>query len=607
MNETSLPGLVAIFALGAAAQWAAWRLRIPSILPLLLFGFVAGPIGGFLDPDALVGKLMFPFVSLAAAVVLFEGGLSASWQEIRGVLGSVHRLVTIGLLLTWGLITFLGHYFLGLTVELGLLLGAILVVTGPTVVGPLLRYLKPAGNTGSILKLEGILNDPIGAILAVLMFQIIEGGLMHKAVITLAGGVVKTVLVSCALGAAAAFAFAWARRHSLLPHSLQNVVCLPLALVVYVVANQFQHESGLLAVTVMGIVLASQSRIDVESIVEFTEHTRTMLISVLFIVLSARMSLSDLKGLPTGLLWFVLALILLVRPLSVYLSTLGTKLSWQERTFMGFMAPRGIVAAAMASVFSMRLVGEGYQGARLLVPVTFCVITVGVLVYGGGGLPLVRVLGLRKAEPKGFLILGANRLGRELGAVLTHYDHPVMLIDSDRRNVRAAREQGLRAIHGRALSQRVLNHIDLGEIGRFIGLVPDDEANTLAAAHFRRLMNSENVYQLSTDEQTADGTHLRGSQFAWGAPYEELADRLARGARIKATQLTEEFTYDDFLVNNEPDEVVPLIALREGEEPPLVLTEGDHPEPGSRIISLVNGPLSAGSVRSRELSPGPNA
>lgn len=602
MKENILAGLVAIVALGAAAQWLAWRLRIPSILILLLCGFAAGPVAGLLDPDALLGDLMFPLVSLGAAVVLFEGGLTASWREIRGVLGPVHRLVTIGIMVTWCLVTVLAYWLLGLGIQMSLLLGALLVVTGPTVVGPLLRYLRPSGSSGSILKLEGILNDPVGAVLAVLVFQIIETGIMHKAIATIALGVLKTIVLSSIVGALAAFAFTFARRRELLPQSLQNAVCLPLSLVAYVTANQIQHESGLLAVTIMGIVLASQSRVDVEDIVEFTDHARTMLISALFILLSARMTLDDLRGLPFGLLWFIVALIFLVRPATVLLSTIGTSLSWKERTFLSFMAPRGIVAAAVASVFSMRLVQAGHQEASVLMPITFCVITVCVAVYGLGGLPLVRVLGLRAVEPRGFLILGANRLARELAQVLQENDHPVTVIDADRRHIRAAREQGLRAIHGRALTQRVLNRIDMAEIGGFIGLVPDDEANTLVAAHFRRLMNNENIYQLSTDVQTADGTHLRGGEFAWGIPYEELSDRMARGARIKATPLTEEYTYEDFLENNREAEAVPLLALRP-DEAPLVLQEGDHPETGCRIVSLVGGPTAGGSMRGRDLSP----
>ncbi len=587
MNENILNGLVAIAALGAAAQWLAWRLGIPSILVLLVSGFVVGPLTGLLNPDELLGDLTFPLVSLSAAVVLFEGGLTASWSELKGVFTVVQRLVTIGLGISWVCTSMLAYFLLDLAPGLSTLLGAILVVTGPTVIGPLLRHIRPKGGIGSILKLEGIFNDAIGAVLAVLVFRAIETEKVQHAIVLVIWGVLKTALLSSAIGMLGGLLFVFVRARNYLPKFLENAVVLPLALIIYISANHFQHESGLLAVTVMGIVLASQRRVEIEGTVEFTEHARNLLISTLFILLSARMSLQDFQHLPVETVLFLVTLILFVRPIAVFLSTIGTELHIRERAFLSFMAPRGIVAAAISSVFSLRLVEAGYDGAEVLLPVVFSVITICVTIYGLGGLPLARLLSLHQETPTGILFLGANRLARELALVLQDWGVPVTLIDAERRNIRKAREEGLNAIFGRALSEHVIDKIDLAPIGKFIGLAPDDEANTLASAHFGRLLSKDQVFQLATQAGEAGGTHLRGASFACGISYEELTDRLARGARIKSTPITEAFTFSEYLNRRPPGAIIPLLELREGQAP-QVLTRGDVAQPGSRVISLVN-------------------
>ena len=258
MREETINGIVTLVALGAGAQWLAWRLRVPSILVLLTVGFVAGPLTGLFRPDEVLGSLTFPFVSLAAAVVLFEGGLSASWDEIRGVVKPVRRLILLGIPITWAVLAVAGRSLLGLSIGLALLLGAILVVTGPTVIGPLLRHARPRGAVGPVLKVEGIINDPIGAILAVLVFQGIKAEKLGGALSVMGAGIFRALLISGVVGLAAAFLFVRFRQRDLLPKFLHNAVVLPFALVVYALANHFQAESGLLAVTIMGIALASQ-------------------------------------------------------------------------------------------------------------------------------------------------------------------------------------------------------------------------------------------------------------------------------------------------------------------------------------------------------------
>jgi len=496
MHREVINGIVTLVALGAGAQWLAWRLKMPSILVLLAVGFTAGPITGIFEPQAVLGSLTFPFVSLAAAVVLFEGGLTASWDEIRGVAKPVRRLIVIGIPITWGLLSIAGYYLLELRVELALLLGAILVVTGPTVIGPLLRHARPRGKVGSVLKLEGIINDPIGAILALLVFQGIKAEEIDRAFSVISGGILKAVLLSCALGFAAAFLFVRFRERNLVPEVLHNAFVLPIVLVVYAAANEIQAESGLLAVTVMGIALGSQKRISIEKSLEFTEHARILLISALFILLTARMEISDITSLPLAVLGFVAVVILLARPLSVWPSTWRSGLSRRERVFLSAMAPRGVVAAAVSSLFALELVAAGYEGAAILMPVTFAVIALTVLVSGVLAVPLVNLLGLAQTSPQGVLFLGANQVGRMIAKALQRRGFRVLMVDSDLAKVKLARELGLESVAGELLSHRVLRRLDLDGIGHLVALTPNDDVNMLAVAHFRSLFGEFNLHQV---------------------------------------------------------------------------------------------------------------
>jgi NhaP-type Na+/H+ or K+/H+ antiporter len=496
MHQETLNGIVTLVGLGALSQWIAWRLRVPSILVLLATGFVAGPVTGFFEPDEVLGSLTFPFVSLAAAIVLFEGGLTASWDEIRGVATPVRRLILIGIPITWGVLTFAGRSLLGLPMELALLLGAILVVTGPTVIGPILRHARPRGDVGSVLKLEGIINDPIGAILAVLVFQGIRLEEAERALSAAALGVIKAALLSGLLGYLSARIFVVFRERDMLPAFLHNAVVVPFVLVVFAVANHIQAESGLLAVTVMGIALASQKRVDMEQSLEFTEHARILLISVLFILLTARMELDDITGLPAAAAGFVAVVIFVARPLSVAVSTVGTGLRRNEKVFLGAMAPRGVVAAAVSSLFALELVDIGYEEAALLMPVTFAVIASTVLFSGLTAVPLVKRLGLAQSKPQGVLIVGAGRVGRILAQALRRHSVDAIVVDSDAAKIQEARRLGLQSKRGEILSRRVLRDLNLDGFGRFVALTPNDDVNTLAAAHFARLFGEGQVFQI---------------------------------------------------------------------------------------------------------------
>ena len=595
--ERLLVGLASIVVLGIAAQWLSWRLRVPAILLLLAVGFVAGPVTGFLQPDELLGDLVFPIVSLSVAVILFEGGLSLNVAELRDVGRVIGRLLTIGALVTWVLSTLFAVLFLDLPGDLALLLGAVLVVTGPTVIIPLLRHIRPTARVGSAVKWEGIINDPVGAILGVLVFEAIIAGGVEAGLSVVLPGMMKAVVVGAVAGILAAGLVVLLLDRHWIPDYLESPVALALVVMAYAVANRLQPESGLLAVTVMGSALASQKRVSVRNIVEFKENLRVLLIAALFIILAARLPLTDPDYFGTGSLLFLAALILVVRPLGVLLATWRSRFNWRERVFIAAMAPRGIVAAAVVSVFALELTEVGRGEAERLVPLIFLVIVGTVGVYGIVTPTLARLLRVASPKAKGMLFVGGCPWAVEAGTLLKELGIEVLVADSNRQNVNAARNAGLRTYHGNVLTEGALDEIELqlDGIGRFLALTPNDEVNALATVHFRELFDSSLMYQLPPEEtererrQRGIPPHLRGRLlFRAEATHAYLSERVRQGGMIKRTRLTDEFDYGAFR-KHYGESAIPLFSVKEsGDIVIYTTTAPPSPKPGQTLISLVN-------------------
>ncbi|MFZ5981262.1 MAG: cation:proton antiporter [Candidatus Zixiibacteriota bacterium] len=596
MTEHMLLGLGSILVLGIAAQWLAWRVRLPAILLLLVFGFIAGPISGILEPDELFGPLLFPLVSISVAIILFEGGLSLRIKDLKQV-GSVFiSLITIGLLITWFLITFAAYFIVGLEFPLALLLGAMLVVSGPTVIIPLLRQVRPSGSVGSIVKWEGIVNDPLGAILAVLVFEIIITGNMQTSSLIIILGVLKGLVSGLVIGAAGAGIMILLLKRFLIPDYLQNPVSLMLVIVCYFVTNLFQMEAGLLTVTVMGVALANQKIVSIKHILEFKENLRVLLISSLFIILAARVSFEEM-GLGEVSSWFFVGvLIVIIRPAAVVASTLGSKLKFNERAFLAWMAPRGIVAAAVISVFSIRLVEVGFAEASQLVPLTFLVIVGTVTVYGLTAPPVAQWLKVAQPNPQGVLFVGANAWVLEIARRIRDEGFPVVVVDSNWANVTQARQSGCQAYYGNILSDELTYELQLDGIGRLLALTPNDEVNSLAALHFVDLFGSSEVYQLppvGTDDEKkkkALPSYLCGRfLFDKTANFESLENRFRSSAVVKKNLITEEFDYDRFQSRHNGN-AIPLFIITESRKLHIYTTD-DHPVPriGQTLVSIVPG------------------
>ncbi|MBZ0274240.1 cation:proton antiporter, partial [bacterium] len=547
--EMFVVSLAAVLFLGVLSQWIAWRVGVPSILVLLVVAFIAGPVTGLLDPDRLIGDRIFPIVSLSVAIILFEGGLNLKFTEIRAVGTAIGRLLTWGAFVTWVLAAGGAYVLLDMNPSLSVLFGAILVVTGPTVVIPMLATLRPRAHVAAVLKWEGIVIDPIGATLAVLVFETIVAGGIKTAPTLAILGLLKTLVFGGMFGVLGAVGLILPMRRYAVPDSLHIPATLTLVILAFAGANHVQTDSGFLAVTLMGIILANQKAIAIQHIIEFKETLRVLLIAVLFIVLGARFKASDLSVVDFGAVAFLAFLIVVVRPVAVWVSTFRSGFGAPEKLFLAAFAPRGIVAASVSAIFGFKLAAIGYPDAERLMPLTFTIIVGTVLIYGLFTPIIARALSISNPDPQGILIAGAHRPARAIAKALQAEGIYVVLVDTNLQNVQRARGEHLVAYHGNILSPTIADEIGLHGIGRLIAMTPNDEVNTLAAIGFERTFGRASVFQLASAVKETEsgksaqtGLHRR-LLFGPGANYDSITKRMNEGGEVRRVKLTREFDW----------------------------------------------------------------
>ncbi|EJG1815905.1 sodium:proton antiporter [Vibrio parahaemolyticus] len=559
--------LSAVGVIGLGCQWLAWRLRLPAILFLLLAGLIVGPFMQWLKPDEILGNLLFPLVSLAVAVILFEGSLTLNFKEIRGVSGSVWSIVSIGAIISWAATSVATHYFLGFTWELAMLFGSLTVVTGPTVIVPLLRTVRPNSTLANILRWEGILIDPLGALFVVMVYEFIVS---HSAVNSME--VFGTIIaVGVILGVASGAAVATVLRRAWLPEYLQPFAVLMVVLGVFSVSNHIESEAGLLTVTVMGMWLANAKDINIQQILHFKEHLTILLITGLFIFLAARISLDDFAALGSGALLLFVFMQLVSRPLSIFLSTMRSNLNLKDKLFLSWVAPRGIVAASISSLFAIKLTEYGVDGASLLVPMTFMVIIGTVVLQSATARPMAIALCVAEPAPRGFLLIGANRVAREIGQALARYDRRVLMTDSNWEYISQVRMMGLDYYYGNPISSHADDNLNMIGIGQVVALTPDQHFNIMACMQFVDEFGEDKVHCLQKVKTNGNGSEkhsvaqeYHGKLLMGGnVSYTQLASLLSRGAEIKHTKLSENFTYQDYLEHHKTNLVIPLFNVED--------------------------------------------
>ena len=579
-----------LLLLGFLCQWLAWRIKLPAILFLLLTGIALGPALGWLDPDAALGPLLFPLVSLGVAVILFEGSLTLRFTEIRGLAPAILSLITVGALVAVLGLAACAHFIAGLDWPLAFLFGAVTCVTGPTVIVPMLRSVRPNARVANVLRWEGIIVDALGALLAVLMFEALALGHGGEGVTLF----LLTVAMGAGVGVVAAFALAFVLRRHWIPEYLQNYGTLATVLLAFATSNALFEESGLLAVTVMGMVMANMRGLHIDDILDFKEHLSTLVISMLFIVLAARLQWPTPAVLLAGA-GVLAGALFVVRPLSVLIGTIGSNLSWRERALVAWMAPRGIVAAAVSALFALKLEERGLPGADLLVPLTFLLIIGTVVVYSATARPFARLLGVADPEPRGVLLVGSSRVALAIGEALHRIGADVLVADEDWSGIRRARMDGLRTWFGNPVSEQADRSLELVGIGRLLALSTRRELNTLACVRYRPEFGANHVYYLrnvSSDDGKGRTDFARPLQaprlFGDNVTHGWLEEKLAAGWKIRDTTLTEHFGWDDLVGQYDEEPLLLFLRTERGSLKVAVVDEPLEPRPGHTVLALVN-------------------
>ncbi|MDE1328765.1 cation:proton antiporter [Vibrio aestuarianus] len=583
--------IAAIGVLGLACQWLAWRLRLPAILFLLIAGLVVGPLTGWLQPQALLGELLFPLISLAVAVILFEGSLTLNFKEIRGVNHTVWSIISLGALVSWGVTSAAAYYLLGFDWSLALLFGSLTVVTGPTVIVPLLRTVRPNARLSNILRWEGILIDPLGALFVVMVYEFIISSSEAHSLYVFA----LILAVGLAMGAAAGQAVAVVLRRGMLPEYLQPFAVLAVVLGVFSASNAIESESGLLTVTVMGMWLANAKNVNIQHILHFKENLTILLITGLFILLAARIELADFQALGWSALLLFVVMQLVSRPLSIFIATARSSLSLKEKTFLAWVAPRGIVAASISSLFAIKLTSAGVEGATLLVPLTFMVIIGTVILQSATARPIAIALKVAEPAPRGFLVIGANDVARELGKAFAKYDCRVVLTDSNWDYISQARMAGLANYYGNPISSHADEYLNLIGIGHVVALTPDKHFNIMACMHFLSDFGEKRVFCLndhvnssSSDKHKVAQEYHGLSLFNGEVSYKKLASLINQGAEVKHTKLSGNFTYQDYLQRHKESFVLPLFVVNlKGRIQMHHETQVFEPVEGETVVSLI--------------------
>lgn len=594
--------LALIPTLAVAAQWIAWRTKLPGILLLLVIGLAVGTV---IRPDDLLADLvdgdrtttgprvLFPLVSMAVAIIMFEGGLSLKLGELREAGSAALRLCTVGAAITAVGTTVAAHLCFDFDWRLSALLGAILVVTGPTVIGPLLQQVKPSRRVANTLKWEGIVIDPIGAVLAVLVFEILllnPGDVEFGHALALLSW---TTAVGTVVGVLGGIVLTTGFRRYLIPDHLHGVASLVAALLLFAISDHFAHESGLITVTVLGIWLTNQRGFDIEHIVEFQEHLRTLLIGCLFIVLGSRVDIASIGQVGWSGLAFVLILILLIRPLGTFVALIGSGLSFREQSFVAMLAPRGIVAAAVSSIFALRIEQTAeinLAGADQLSIITFIVIVGTVTFYGLTAAPIARALGLSDPNQNGVLITGADEWVIRFALELKKSGCPVVMIDTNFRKVTKAKMEGLEAVCANIMNEHAQEELPLSGIGHMLAMTPNDEVNSFAVRECRSIFGRANTYQLTFRSDTPRGItrNLMGRElFQSGLTHSRIGALINSGFQFKTTAISEEFTYEDFKERYKEEYVLAVIHDKSFLNI-VTVDEPVSPAPGEIVIAIVS-------------------
>ena len=572
--------LAGIIILGILAQWVAWRLKLPAILPLILIGLLVGPVATLYTKDGtkliepiwngakglFPGDSLYYFVSLAISIILFEGGLTLKRAEIRNVGPVITKLITLGSLVTFFCAGVAAHLIFGLSWQISFLFSALIIVTGPTVITPILRNIPLKKDISAVLKWEGILIDPIGALAAVLVFEFISVGDGQAYTLTALIEFGKILLFGFTFGFTFAHALTFTIKKNFIPHYLMNVVALSTVLLVFVISDVFAHESGLLAVVVMGMVMGNTDLPNIKELLYFKESLSVLLISILFILLAANINMADLELIynwQTVVLFMMIVFV--IRPIGVFLSAAGSDLSTKEKLFIGWVGPRGIVAAGIASLFGSKLLSQGEPGAEYITPLVFMIVLGTVLLNATTARVFAKIVGVFLKKSEGILIVGASKFSRLIADYLKENNRHVVLIDSNRTNISKAKNMGLEALSVNIYSDSLNDNIELNDVGYLMALTANSDINKYATSKFGKGFGENGSFRLvNADEMNDPEKNPKEGLFSHTDDYIKLTEIARKYPEIHEIELKDKEHYMGLIEITKADkDIVPIFLKTE--------------------------------------------
>ncbi|MEM9705693.1 MAG: sodium:proton antiporter [Pseudomonadota bacterium] len=566
-----------IGVLGIGAQWLAWRYNLPAIVLMSIAGLLAGPVFGILRPPAdvdagaapmaaIFGDFYQPMIAIAVAVILFEGGLTLNFSEIRGLMKSVRRLIIPGAPIAWALGSLVAHFVAGLSWPVAILFAGILVVTGPTVIIPLLRQSKLKSRPATLLTWEGIINDPVGALLAVLVYEVVVYD--HGGPVSVFFSLLIASVLAVGLGVLLGILTAQAFHAGLVPEYLKQPLLLAVVLACFEIANLLQHEAGLLSVTAMGVTMANARIASINDLRLFKENIAVILVSGVFVILTANLTVETLSALNWRAVAFLVLMLFVVRPVTIFVSTWGTDLSLKEKILLGWIAPRGIVAVAVSSFFGASLVEAGYQDGAALIPLAFAMVFATVVLHGFSIGPLSKALDLSSTAKPGVLIVGATPFSTALATKLKEQDIPVTLADASWRRLKAARLTDIDTYYGEILSEVTEHHLDLNSFSTLLAISGNEAYNALVSTDLAPELGRAAIFQVNArgkddDDRRAMSYTLQGRTFLHSAaPLDDLLRRHYEGWTFNATKITDDYTVEAFEEDRDPKAEIIMVQRK---------------------------------------------
>ncbi|MFB5663857.1 cation:proton antiporter [Alteribacillus sp. HJP-4] len=594
MFDSLLSHLMLIGAVGIGSQWLAWRFRLPAIVVMSVAGLLIGPILGFMNPEEDFGDLFQPIISMAVAIILFEGSLNLDFREIRGLGKSVYRIITLGAFIAWILGSLTAFYIAGLSWAVSFVIGGLFIVTGPTVILPMLRQAKLKPRPAAILKWEGIVVDPFGALLAVFAFEIIQFLTVETITIEVLLLFLLASVFAVIVGWGCGLGIGWMFKHGYVPEFLKSPIVFAVVIACFTLADEVMHETGLLAVTAMGMTLANMHIASLSDMRHFKENISILLISGIFIMLTASLERETLMQIFTpNILAYVALMLFIVRPLSIWLSTFNTELSMKEKALIGWIAPRGIVALTVAGYFANVLAEAGYPGASIVTPLTFGLVFATVLAHGFTIGPMAKKLGLSMDGKPGVIIVGGSRFSTELAKVFKQLKVPVMITDSSFEHLFTARSASIPYYRGEILSEQTEYYLDMTPYEHLIAATDRDSYNSLVCTTFVPEIGRNDLFQLSWHDPEKDHPddlvqRIGGRVlFKKGETFEELNRKLDKGYVLRKTKLSKIFTFEQYKKERNGHSLL-LFVLKQSGKIEFFTAEINNikPEPGDTVVSL---------------------